>query len=621
MKNVLSFLLIFICSYTLGQSVKEATINTEVRSVTVFLDGAQITRQARTYLSKGSTKLVIKELSPFLDPQSIQVKLDNSITILSVNHQIDFLKEHEKSTIENKIETIEDSLEYEKVLLSTLEAEEVMLKANQAIGGRDTGYKLTDLQEITTYYADRLRELKVYSLSKKKLIHNYEKTLEQLRSQLIEFNANQKLNTSNIILTVSSDNPTSAQIELSYLTKNAGWYPNYDLRVKDIDNPIELVYKANVYQNTGEDWKNVALTFSNADPNQSGVVPALNPYYLSFNQRIAENTLMGRIAGVQINNNIHNVSGKVVDAETGEPIPGVNIIAKGTTVGTITDIDGNYTLTIPADATLLAFSFIGYQAQSIPITNSVLNVVLTPDIQQLNEVVVVGYAQGVAKDKKVKREAPSVTNSIPTTQIEHQTNIEFQVDIPYSIASDGENYMVDLASYSIPALYEYQCVPKIDNDAFLIAKITDWDQYNLLEGEANLFFEGTYVGRSLLDVRYVSDTLDISLGRDKNVLVKREKIKDFNKKQWIGANRIESRSWNITIRNNKSQKINLILKDQIPVSTTSEIEISSMEFGNGKLDKEKGIITWNLKLEPKLQKELSLQYAVKYSKSRNLIIE
>ena len=168
---------------------------------------------------------------------------------------------------------------------------------------------------------------------------------------------------------------------------------------------------------------------------------------------------------------------------------------------------------------------------------------------------------------------------------------------------------------------QYYCVPKIDRDVFLIANVSNWEQYNLLEGEANLFFEGTYVGKTLLDVRYATDTLQISLGRDKNINVKREKIKEFTTKKFIGSKKEEARGWDIDIKNNKSQQINMLLFDQVPVSTLEEIKVEVSEFSAGKHDPKTGEIKWEFKIGPSESKKFSLNYFVKYPKNRKLIIE
>lgn len=522
--------LLLISSASWSQSSDTLTLRSEVSAVTVFLQGAQITRQARASLAKGTNYLVLPTLSPFLDPQSIQVKADGDITILSVNHQIDFLQKPEKSRLEKRIETVQDSLDYQKAMLAVVEEEEQVLKENRSIGGSQTGYTLPDLKAISAYYADRLKAIKIEALAIQKATKDYQQTLTQLRRQLKELNSNQTRNASNIIVTVSSERPQSLPLEVSYLAGNAGWYPTYDLRVKDVENPIALTYKANVHQNTGENWNKVKLTFSNANPNQNNVLPALNTYYLGFDRRISIPATYQNMPPA--NPNIRQVSGQVVSTE-GETLPGTNVLVKGTSVGTVTDVNGKYALSIPMGATTLVFSTIGYLSQELPVSSAVMNVALEADVRSLQEVVVTGYGA----ERRNRRKATE-DNIVPATPMINQTTVSFAVTIPYSIPSDGENYVVGLAAYDVPADYEYQSIPKLDQDAFLVASITGWDEYNLLEGEANLFFEGTYVGKSLLDVRYAEDTLHLSLGKDKNVSVKREKIKDYNRKPFIGANRI-----------------------------------------------------------------------------------
>ena len=193
--------------------------------------------------------------------------------------------------------------------------------------------------------------------------------------------------------------------------------------------------------------------------------------------------------------------------------------------------------------------------------------------------------------------------------------------MPYTVKSDNKSYAVDIDSYNLPAFYQYYSVPKVDKTAFLTANITDWEKYNLLEGEANIFFEGTFVGKSLLDVRYASDTLQISLGRDKNVSVTREKIKDFTSKKFIGSKKEEARAWDIIVKNNKSQAINMVVYDQVPVSTLDEIKVEISKTSGAKQNSTTGELKWEFKLDPNKTKKFKLQYSVKYPKNRNLIIE
>src|SRR5690606_17747459 len=139
---------------------------------------------------------------------------------------------------------------------------------------------------------------------------------------------------------------------------------------------------------------------------------------------------------------------------------------------------------------------------------------------------VTGAAPGLTvRGASQRTKAPSPSIALPTVQVENQTAVEFEINMPYTVASDNKSYTLDLERYELPAYYEYYSVPKVNRDAFLMAYVVDWEKYNLLDGEASIYFEDAYVGKSLIDARYIADTLSISLGRDKNVAVKREKSK------------------------------------------------------------------------------------------------
>jgi uncharacterized protein (TIGR02231 family) len=224
------------------------------------------------------------------------------------------------------------------------------------------------------------------------------------------------------------------------------------------------------------------------------------------------------------------------------------------------------------------------------------------------------------KTKKLEPELKSST-LVETDQISNQTSIEFDIKTPYSIPSDGKSLTIDIDNYSLPANYQYFCTPKIDKNAYLIAQIVDWEKYNLLEGEANVFFENTYTGKTLLDVRYMSDTLTISLGKDKGVSIKREIQKQYTTKQFLGNKKEETKTWLISVKNNKQQNINITLLDQIPVSTLEEIEVNPISISNGKLNTETGIIKWAFQLKPIEKKDIDLQYSIKYPKFRTLNID
>ncbi|MDN5214105.1 mucoidy inhibitor MuiA family protein [Fulvivirgaceae bacterium BMA12] len=621
MKLKIFIFCVLIGSELSAQSDKE--LKTRINEVTVFLSGAQINRIGEQKILPGKTRMVIKDLSPFVDEKSVQVKAEGDFTILSVKHQFNYLhtlaKNKTLDSLQAAIVALKNNIAREEGKLLVLKEKQSLLDENKDLGGYNNGASLTELKAAMEFYEKELMTIKDQELTIKNKISGHKKELAKIEKQIKDVASLDQQPSSEIVIMTEAKKNTAATFKISYLVSNAGWYPNYDVRVKDVASPISLNYKADVYQNTGVDWRNVKLKFSNADPNQSGLAPDLNTWYLNY----ARNTIFRNVQNGVTSNNIKNVSGKVLD-ETGEPLPGVNIIVKGTTVGTVTDFNGNYRLTLPNNAAYLTFSFIGYQPQDMPITQSNIDLNMTPDIMRLEEVVAIGYGlqgkmAGVSerKSKPVRSKAETIT----TTTIENQTTVEFQVDIPYSIPSKGAKISVALKQHSIEAMYEYYAVPKKDKDAFLLARIPNWDQYNLLEGEANLYFEDSFVGRTILEAKKLTDTLSISLGRDKNIVLGRTSVDRFTKKRTVGANKIESIGFQILARNKKSQSIRLIVYDQIPVSAINEIQINPRDFGNGDYDEKTGKISWTLLLEPNQQEEFPLKYEVKYPKREKLILE
>jgi uncharacterized protein (TIGR02231 family) len=173
----------------------------------------------------------------------------------------------------------------------------------------------------------------------------------------------------------------------------------------------------------------------------------------------------------------------------------------------------------------------------------------------------------------------------------------------------------------VPAIYEYLAVPKLDKDAFLTAKITDWQELNLLEGEVNLFFEGAFLGRSVLGLANAGDTLQVSLGRDKGVSVERKRLKEYTRRQYIGSYKTEYRGYEITVRNNKQHPIHIIIQDQFPISTNRDISIEKASQKEGEVDDTSKKITWKADLQPKAEKKVGFNFSVKYPKAQVVVLE
>ena len=420
-----------------------------------------------------------------------------------------------------------------------------LLNANKNIGGTQNGSSLTELKRAMDFYDAELMKIKAEELKIQATIQKENSEMNKLRNQISAMQASSNESTSEIRIRVKADRAGSANFEINYLVANAGWYPKYDVRVKNVSSPLSLTYKAEVYQNTGVDWKDVKLRFSNGNPNQSGQIPDLEKWELNFARLTSFNPRTQTFG---------SVSGFITSATDGQSLPGANILVTGTTIGTVSDMEGNYSLTLPSGTSQLSAFYVGFQPSDVNINSSRVNISLQEDTQALEEMVTVGNAlKGKAEGMEVsarerRMSAPQMkvelAYSIATTVIENHTTVEIEVAEPYSIKSNGEKTLVDLKNFQVDASYRYSVVPKLVDDTFLIAEIPDWSQYSLLQGESNLCFEDGFVGRSILDGSSLQDTLEISMGRDRSIVIKREKNDQFSKKRAIGSNITEIREFN-----------------------------------------------------------------------------
>jgi uncharacterized ubiquitin-like protein YukD len=426
-------------------------------------------------------------------------------------------------------------------------------------------------------------------------------------------------NTSDIVVKVKSKSALKANFKFSYLVNNANWFPTYDIRAKDVNEPIQIVYKANVSQQSGEDWTKVKLNLSSGNPSEDNNLPALNPYVLGNNWNNNSNAAI-----------ITKVTGRVVDAKDRTGLPGVSVAVKGTSIATQTDINGNYQIAIPQNSRTLVYSFIGFTSQEMPVYNQQMNISLQQDEKALNEVVTVGYAtqkkvsmtgsvSAINNDKIKIRGVSSILLEVNSQQA--QTSLLFDIKEIYSVPSDGKLTTVEIGNYDMPATFLYNAIPKLFKNVNLKAEIVDFSELNLLSGEANIFFDGTFLGSSLLDLQQAQDTLSISLGNDKNVIITREKQKEMKEKQFLGSTEKVTRDFLITIKNRKNKAIDLIVYDQLPISNLESITVEKLEISGAELDEKTGKLTWKLKLQPNEEKKLNLKYQVKYPKNMNINLE
>ncbi len=613
----------------LSVSAVEKSVSSHIKNVTVFLKGAQVNRTATVAIPAGNSILKLTNLSPYIDGKSVQVAIPNSnITVLGVHHRhndIDELKPTAKmKSLEDKLDKLNEKITTESIQLDVIDNELNFIKKNSDIKGYNNGLSLTNLKDISQYYNERNRKLQVEKMGIEKRMAELDKEKANLQKEIARQEKIEEDPMSEVVVEVNASAATNVVVNFSYYTANAGWFPSYDIRSESIAKPVQLTCKANIRQNTREAWNDVKLKISSLNPNLGNIPPKLQPYYLDYH-----------IAPPRYNMNIDNLVEGIVLDTSNEPLVGTSINIVGTSIGTITDINGKFVLSIPSGGGMLNFSYIGMISQTHPIIpNQYMTVIMQENKNALDEVIVVGY--GTTKDNTREESVNSALNMsfskseksltekskpLPVKQSRSQTSIEMEIMKPYTIPSDNKTVAVDMQRLNIPAQYEYVAIPKIDKDAFLMARITNWEQYQLLEGEANIFNGSQFVGKTILDTRSTSDTLSIALGRDKSIQINREKQKEFTKRRFLSSKKEETMAWKTIVRNNKNQPITLILVDQVPISTNSDIEVIYQQLSGGKFNQENGEVEWELQLTPSEKRDINLIYSVKYPKHRRLQVE
>jgi uncharacterized protein (TIGR02231 family) len=530
----------FLLFTSLHAAEGEKPITSKLSEVKVFLSGAQVSRTASSSVPSGTSTLVFTGLAQGLDPQSIQVTGKGGYTILSVNHRINYLTESPKKKeivdLQERIKKLEKDYAFEKAMQDVWVNEEQLLGKNSSIGGQQNGLTAAQLTAVNDYVRERLRVTKTNWLAQQEKLTALHVEAEALRQQLQQYQSQAPRPTGEVVVEISSDVEVNASFTLNYFVGGAGWTPAYDLRAKTVGQPIELLMKAQVVNNTGEDWAKVALSLSSGNPTLGGVMPQMQPW----------------------------------------------------------------TLYIPRPMQLQETSTIRSRAPA-------------PASQRSDKAV----AESIAMDYEDMDAQNTVINAVAY----RTTTVEFMIETPFTIPSDGKAHTVGVKSHSIPATFKHYATPKLDKDAFLYARTTGWEDLNLLPGEANVFFEGTFVGQSFLDLDMPRDTLDISLGRDKGVVVERVKRKTTDQKAVVGGKRTVTIGWDLTVRNTKGTSVDLEVRDQYPLSPQSEIEVKLEDKGEATVDDQKGTLTWNFSLEPKAAKKLGFSYTVKHPKEMPVVLE
>jgi hypothetical protein len=663
MKKIQLSLIIGLLNFSVfAQKEKEVPLSSELKKVTVFFLGAQIEHQANTQLKKGKQELVFTKLTDFLDPNTVQVKANGDLTILSVRSRKNF----EDIRISNdKLDALNSQrlvLEKKEIALrdeyEILELDKELLMRNRDLKGQDKGISMIELKEAYAFMHQKMNEITVRESAIYDELEKLTKEMNKLEQEILSQRSKPVINYTEIVVEIDVEKETDASFFFNYISPKASWNPYYDMRSDGIGKPIMLEAKALVSQNTGIEWKDVDMVLSTNDPYENSKEPVIAPWYINYNNYPQQkNQTQRNLPTVDYSG--EKIQGEVIDANTGEPMPFTKIsFPSNPTIGVITDVDGKFSVSVPRNERQIIASFVGYQSSTLSINAPYLKFFLVANDVDLEEVVIDKdggrFGQTITredisrlpvrsadvsvrstrkrsyKSKKqafaaaydeVNKSEDKKANYVQTQVQKKDLRMEYQIQSKMTIPTDGMDHRVQIDNFELNAFYEYHTAPKIDPAVFLAAQVTGWEKLNLLSGESNIYFDGTYIGKSYIDVNSTKDTLSFSFGKDSKVIVERTKVKDKSSKKVIGSRQKYEVTWEIRMRNNGGAAIPIIVKDQFPISTNNDIKVKNGEFGTAKWDEKTGILVWNLNLSLGSSQNLQFDYSVDYQKGYTLYLE
>lgn len=563
-KYFLNLLMVLFPLAFFAQNIHEQVLKTEIKRVKLFLTAGEMTHETQVKLTKGRNKIIFSGISAFADPRTIQFTGSGSFRMVSISTEMDFLAAEQWNP---RIKILADSLEHLKDrhqlnvdLLSSYQAELGILNTNKDLKGQNT-LTIDQIKAAGEYYRTRTFEINKTITKIKKEQDILSAKINDTRFQLTELNYTENQRSNQVIVLIDADNSTDISGTLKYLVSDCGWAATYDLSATDLNQPINLKYKAQVYNNTGNEWKNVILTLSTSDPLLSAASPVLNPFYIRYGEQ-ADYTKKSYVQPIQQKADYRN-----------EVMNEINM------------------------------------ANQRAYDNYVLD-------QKVTE----NTAGFLGSDRFGGKNEGKKVSTVAMKQIEiSDLNAEFVIAHPFSCPTDAKPYIVEIKEINMPATFTHVSIPKLDQGSFLLANIVGWQDLDLIPGPTNVYFAGNYVGVSEINTNNVDDTLSLSFGRDSKIQVLRKLKSEMSTKKISGSTKKDTYYYDIQVRNNRTVPVKINVYDQIPLSNSSEITVTVETIGTGKKDDLTGEVSYMVTLQPGETANLEIGYSVKYPKNAKIL--
>ena len=550
-----SIVLVALLMGMAGWSQKPLYTQAQLESARVYYNGAELTQKAQLKLPKGMSEVVITNVSDQLNENTIQVGTISDVTVMSVQFSNQYIDEYDNAQNSPLTKPLRDSIAIVELSLERITNEinadlqtVQLLDDNVGDMSENKVLSVSSVAEMTKwvdYYKSKRQELQNGIYLKKKEKEKIEFKWNDLKSKLaLGASSSGKTSQGKLIVQVMNAKEGEVPFRVNYLTNRAQWVPSYDLRIDKVGAPIKMMYKAQVVQTSGIDWRNVKLSLTSGMVNQNTSIPQWNNWFIGY---VPEST-----------SDYVRVGAISYESDSGN---GVSRMIEG-------------------------------RAEGVTVTN-------------------VSPKQVSYSERQTMAEYTNV--------VESQLNVTFDISIPYSIVSNGKKHSVDLNTFEMKGDYLYYSVPKLDATAYLVAKVADYSKHNLLPGDANVIFDGMNVGKTFLNTENTDETLRLNLGKDPKVSLERILVSDKSGTKTLSSKKEQSFTYEITVKNNKNEAVDIQVEDQFPLSTDTSIEVTLNETSGAEVDNEKGLLKWNVNLKPNESKKIRFSYQIRYNKDRTMM--
>ena len=644
------FLFLILSAISLAQL---KPVESKVIEATVFKDRAMVTRSADVNLQKGENTIIFSELTTDIKDESVRISAagNGEIKILDVKVERKFTTEIRKESsneLQKKIDALKSEMliasdqiaiyDSKKQFIESLKAESVKYANQKILSSTNSTKEWTD---ILNFVDKNLKE--IYSGIREQAVKR-SRLEEEIKAIQLNMNQSKDIEQKNykeIMVKIDASQNTKAEVQASYIVNSASWYPIYDARVDSKSKQVELSLFGMIQQSTGEDWNDVKLTFSTADPSSVKSLPKLDPWFLDINPLPYKNNtgnFRGAIEEIQFQaggytasydqnwglpKGMGAITGYVTDAETGEPLIGANVTLNGTSIGSASDVNGKYYIpNVNAGTYNIKIAYIGYNSVNAYInvieknvTN--LNMPLTASDISMDEVVVISERPMIEK---------SSSNSVRIIDSDLQSgtiysdvkakdiSTTFEINTKNTIPSDNSAHKVTIAINNLPIDFSYTSIPKVLPNVYVKGKAANKNDYPLLEGEINIFVDNDFVNRTFISTIVPTDTLELALGIDESI--KCEKIlknKFVEAKGLFDGSKMITYDYEIKITNNRKSTESIAVYDQLPISHNEKIKIELLvpKELEEKLNAIKEL-KWDLKLNAGETKIIPLNFTIEF---------